>query len=276
MRPEERYINILGLKTRFLVGGKGKPVVLIHGLGTSSLSWRENLTSIGKEYRFYALDLPGHGDSEALNGQYTLSFVARFLLDFFDSQGLGKVALAGSSMGGLLALNFALSFPERVEKLVLVDSAGLGRELAFFLRFLSIPMVGEIFDTRSKRQLRALLRRILYDHRFITEELVNELYVSRNSPAKKKAMLRTLRAGVNLWGQRREIILVHRLPELRVPTLIVWGANDCLIPVSHGMEARRLIRDSKLVVFDQCGHWPQMEKAEKFNKTVYNFLGEES
>ncbi|MEE9198687.1 MAG: alpha/beta fold hydrolase, partial [Dehalococcoidia bacterium] len=262
-----------GVSVRYLTAGSvGPSVILIHGLGNSLAAWQRNITPLSQSFRVYALDLPGHGLSTGPGGRYDLSFIARFMGQFLDHLKLTSVNLIGSSMGGLVAMKTALELPERVYSLVLVGSAGLGREMAYFLRLLTLPGVGEVLSRPSWRKTRWGLKNILYDHSFITDALVDELHRYRTIPGVNRTMLKILRYGANFLGQKDKVIMLDRLESLKKPTLVVWGAQDSILPASHSYAAHRRIQGSRLHVFQQCGHWPQMEKSGPFNELVTGFL----
>lgn len=276
MTIAERYVEVAGVRTRYLTAGTGHPLVLIHGLGMAAVSWRANIGPLSQTNRVVAIDLPGHGYSGRPTEGYGLAYGVRFLEAFLDALGVTQAHLAGESMGGLVALAFALERPQRVGRVVLVDSAGLGREVAFFLRALSVPLVGEAFVDPGPRGTRAVLRLLMHrsNWHLITEGLVREVSAARVRPGNKRQMLAALRTGVNLWGQRPGIILLDRLQGLQAPLLIVWGAQDGVVPVAHARRAHQLAPGSRLHVYDRCGHWPQLEKAEDFNALLGDFLRE--
>jgi 4,5:9,10-diseco-3-hydroxy-5,9,17-trioxoandrosta-1(10),2-diene-4-oate hydrolase len=181
-------------------------------------------------------------------------------------------SLVGNSAGGLLSANFALAYPDRVNRLALVDAAGLGRELAPFLRLASVPLLGELLETPNVRNTRALMKSIFYTPRPLTDGLAQELMRVRNLPGAKRAVLRAIRRGVNLLGLRRELVVLHNLGRIRVPLLIVWGREDRVIPVAHALRAAREVPNCKVYIFPRCGHWPQMERAKEFNRLLLQFL----
>jgi 4,5:9,10-diseco-3-hydroxy-5,9,17-trioxoandrosta-1(10),2-diene-4-oate hydrolase len=275
MSSEARHhdVTVEGLRIHYVVAGQGPPVVLVHGLGVSLATWGENLGPLSQRYTVYALDIPGHGDSDKTPpGGYTLEAGVRWFVGFLDALSLSQAALVGNSLGGLLALKTALDRPERVTRLVLVDAAGLGREVAIFLRLASLPLMGTLLEQPVFGGVRDLLRRIVYNGRAISPELVRELERVRSSPGARQAELHIVRHGVNLRGVRRHAQLLQRLPELRPPVLLVWGLQDPIFPVNHAYAAFRALPRARLVVYPECGHWPQIERAEEFNRVVAEFL----
>ncbi|MBF8267490.1 MAG: putative hydrolase or acyltransferase of alpha/beta superfamily [Dehalococcoidia bacterium] len=272
---EHRYLTVGGVHTHYVAAGKGPPLLLLHGLGASSVAWSANIAPLSQRYSVYALDIPGHGDSDKPDIDYQVPAGARFIRAFMHVLGINRASLAGNSMGGMLALRTALEFPHLVEKLVLVDAAGLGRELGWSVRLLSLPLAGEILEDTSLRGTGAMLRRIFYDRSFVQEGLLQELHRTRRMPGAKEAVLKTVRGAVSLRGLRKEWVMVEALKSLDAPVLIVWGAQDRIVPVRHAHNAARLAPDVRLCIFDGCGHWPQMEKSSQFNQVVLEFLSGE-
>ncbi|MFQ5873716.1 MAG: alpha/beta fold hydrolase [Dehalococcoidia bacterium] len=270
----ERKAALEDVALRYVTAGTGPPVVLVHGLGNSVVSWRSNIRPLSQHFRVFALDLPGHGLSTHYDGRYNLSFIGRFMGQFLDLLELSEVSLVGSSLGGLISMKTALELPDRVRSLVLVGSAGLGRELALFLRILSLPWIGAVITKPTRENTAWSLRRLMQDHSLITNELIDEVHRYRAVPGGTKTMLSILRYGVDIRGQKDKVIMHDRLAELGKPTLIVWGVQDRIIPVSHAYNALRRIKGSRLHIFEECGHWPQMEKSEDFNTLVTRFLQE--
>ena len=271
-----RYVEVAGIGTHYVVAGQGPPVVLIHGLGSSLATWQRTIEPLAERHTVYALDMPGHGDSEKPDVQYSLQAGVAYLADFLDALNVPRAALVGNSMGGLLSLGVALEHPERVTRLALVDAAGLGRELAFALRVASLPVVGELMRRGSVfGYARALMREASYEGRITRSVLANAFRGARIAPEASRAELNALRNGVNFRGVRPGYVLLDRLPELQPPLLIVWGAQDKVLPVAHAYAAARRRPDAQVVVLEQCGHWPQLEQAEEFKRVLQAYLAEE-
>lgn len=270
---ERRFISVNGIRTHFIESGQGYPLVLVHGLGASSISWSENVDPLSRHYRVIALDVPGHGDSEKPdNVRYNMYSGANFLDAFLDTLSIPRATIVGNSAGGLIAAQFAISKPQRLDALVLVDTGGLGRELRWFLRFASLPILGEFLENTSVRNTRALLRSIFYAPRPMEDGLLQELMRVRNLPGAKTAALECIRSHINLWGMKRDSVLTEKLRSLSMPLLIVWGEEDQIIPVSHARRAMELLPQAVVRIIPRCGHWPQMERPDEFNQIVVNFL----
>ena len=271
-----RYIEVAGIGTHFVVEGQGPPVVLIHGLGSSLATWQRTIPPLARRHTVYALDMPGHGDSEKPDIEYSLEAGIDYLDALLDALDVPRAALVGNSMGGLLSLGFALERPKRVTRLALVDAAGLGREMAFLLRLASLPIVGELMRRSSVfGYARALMRQASFEGRVTWRVLVDALRGARIAPEASHAELNALRNGASFRGVRPGYILLDRLPELAMPLLVVWGAQDKVLPVTHAYAAARKHPSARVEVLDRCGHWPQLEQADEFNRILGAFLAED-
>lgn len=269
---EHQYVQVNGVRTHYLVAGDGPPVILLHGVGSSVVAWRENMGPLARHFRVYAVDLPGHGDSEKPRMDYSLAAASRFMIGLQDALGLQHAHLVGQSLGGLVVLRFALDHPERVGRVVTVGTAGLGRDLAWIIRWISVPLVGEIIVHPTASKMKHLLRRMMHSDGSRDQDLLNEVYRARVSPGAERALIRIVRWGVTPFGLRRRALVLPELPRLKPPLLLIWGANDSISPVHHGYHARTALPTARLEVFEDCGHWVQMERADEFNQLVEAFL----
>ena len=271
---EDRYATVAGIKTHYVTAGSGPPLILIHGLGASVVTWRDNIGPLSGAFRVFALDLPGHGDSEKPDIDYAADRMVRFMVSFTEELRLERPAIIGSSVGGTLGLMMALEHPKLVSKLVLVDSPALGREVSVYLRLVSIPGLGELLESPKLGGTRLMLQNVFYDRAFVTPELLDELYRTREMPGAKEAVVRVIRNTVSLRGVRERYVLRDQLKRLESPLMVVWGAEDRIVPAAHAYEAGRAAPDALVRVFDRCGHWPHMEMASEFNAAVLGFLSE--
>jgi 4,5:9,10-diseco-3-hydroxy-5,9,17-trioxoandrosta-1(10),2-diene-4-oate hydrolase len=237
------------------------------------------LPALARSHSVYAPDLPGFGDSAKPLVDYSPAFFTRFISGYLDALGIERAAVAGNSLGGLVALRLALSEPERVSALGLIDSAGLGRAITYALRAPILPGYGELTITWSRTppgaSQRAWLRIPLLFARSgsVPSEWIKEQYRLAQQPGFLEAVLAALRAQVDLRGQRE--VLVDRLPGLEMPTLVIWGASDRVFPVSQAREAARLTEGS-LALIPACGHLPHVERPDRFVSALGRFLGEQS
>ena len=269
---QEDYTQVLGQPVRYFRAGAGPPVVLLHGLGEAALVWYGNLAPLGEGFTVYAPDLLGHGRSGRPRLPYTADLGVAFVTGFLEALGLSAAHLIGNSLGGLLAVLTGLNHPGMVRSLVLEDSLGLGREIAGFLQAMSLPLIGEVVARPTQGRLRQLLGILFYDQARIPDGLVEALHQERTRPGNKEAMLRMLRAGVTVRGVKTLLQVKGRLPSLTIPTLVLWGRQDRIFPVAHGEAAAQALPQGRLHVFEECGHWPHMERREEYNTEVLEFL----
>jgi pimeloyl-ACP methyl ester carboxylesterase len=268
----ERYETIAGYRTHYVVAGSGPPLVLVHGVGGSLVSYQRNIAELATVARVYALDLPGHGHSPAPESEYRAEDGAAFVRAFIQEVCGEPAALVGLSAGGLMCALAAAEQPELVTRLVLVSSAGFGRRVSWPLRMLTLPLVGRFIETPTPRQVRAALERQVYDPATITPELVEAVYDVWRQPGNRRAFLRSLRSNLTLLGVRRWRRHLRTASKLAVPVLIVWGKNDRTIPVRYAYRAVKRVAGARLHVFDRCGHMPPFERAAEFNRLVAEFL----
>jgi pimeloyl-ACP methyl ester carboxylesterase len=274
---EEHNVEIDGLPIRYLAAGEGPPLVLLHGAGDNALDWRWVMPTLAATHRVYAPDLPGSPDSARPAAEYSPAFFERFVASFVDALGIGRATFVGNSLGGLVALRLVLSEPARVTALVLVDSAGLGREVNPAFTAVNVPGLGEaampFWRTPLGAYQRAWGRTALLFARppgGVPREWLAEQCRLAQSPGYLEAHLTVLRALVRPLGQRE--MLVDRLPSLEVPTLVVWGARDRVFPESHAREAVVRLREGSLAVIPGCGHMPHVECPDRFLAALDGFL----
>jgi len=275
-------MDVDGLPTRYLAAGDdGPPLILLHGVGDNALDWRWVTPALARSHRVYAPDLPGSGGSaKPQDADYSPGFFGRFVAAFLGALGIGRAAVVGNSLGGLVALRLALSEPERVAALGLVASAGLGRRVSPALRSLSVPGYGGLATawgkTRPGAAQRALGRAglVFARPRRVPREWLKEQYRLARLPGFLEAQLATVRAQVGLRGQRE--VLVDRLPELRIPTLVLWGARDRVLPRSQARGAVARLPGGHLEILPDCGHLPQVEQPERFASALDRFLRDEA
>jgi 4,5:9,10-diseco-3-hydroxy-5,9,17-trioxoandrosta-1(10),2-diene-4-oate hydrolase len=273
--PKDSYIKVGNINTRYWqAGDKGSAVVLVHGLGGFVENWMYNVEPLAKQHRVYAMDLVGFGRSDKTPFVKDIYVLVQFISDFMDAKKIDKATLIGNSLGGGLILLFALQFPQKVEKLVLVDNAGMGRDVIIDFKLCSIPSLGELLIKPSLEGTEKLWRKIVYDPALVTPDLVKMCYELGTLPNSTKSLLSVLRAGINLCGQRAKLtkLLLQDLAKITAPTLIFWGKQDRIISVKHAPIAAVKIPGAKLHLFDKCGHMPMFEHPDEFNKLVLDFL----
>ncbi len=278
---EDRWLNLEGLRVHYLAAGeKGPPVVLLHGgsVDCARLSWGQAMGPLAQRFRVYAPDWPGYGQSDEPKIQYTTQYFVGFLGRLLDALSLERVSLVGLSMGGAISLSFALQFPGRVEKLVLVNSYGFQdkapwHKLSYILTrlsFLSEPLLRLLVKSRTLVQWS--LRWVASNPEAISEELLNEIYEQARKEGIRKAFACWARS--ELFWDGVHTNLTDQLSLLNVPTLIVHGGRDRIVPVCYARRAHERIKDSRLYVFSDGGHWTPREKPEEFNQLIMQFLAD--
>ena len=269
------YIVVKGTKIRYIVKGSGSPVLLIHGFGQFLEVWCLNIGPLSQHYQVYAMDLPGHGLSEKPAVDYTFSFVTEFIIDFMEALGIGHASLIGHSMGGSICLDEAINFPDKVDRIILVDSGSLSGKVPLLYRLCALPVLGDILVRPTiKAGVRSRIKRTFYNSDLVTEDMVNLSYELLRKPGVKDTMLSIIRSGANISKSNLETIVTDNLRLVKVPTLLIHGAQDKAIPLEYAHDACRLIPDCRLEIIDECGHCPHLEKASEFNEAVISFLGD--
>jgi len=272
---KDQYIQVEDIRTRYWAVGDGeKCVVLIHALGGFIEHWECNIAALSKNQRVYAPDLVGFGRSETQDVPYSIPYLADFVQRFMHVQGIDRATLIGESMGGGIALRFALRYPQQVEKLVLASFVGVGKEAALILRMLTLPVVGELLTLPNRKMSEITVRQLFHNQKEVPESLIKKAYEIYSLPGIQRCYLRTLRATMNLGGVRSEVYrpILDHLGEIQAPTLVIWGAQDKILPVAHAHTAVNRLPNARLHIFDQCKHIPNIEHAEAFNTLVNDFL----
>lgn len=271
-RRQDLYVKVAGLRIRYWDVGEGSPVLLLHGLGVSAEAWLLNVDALARRHRVLVPDLPGSGLSAKGGFAYSVEGLVKFVLDFLAATQADHVCLVGGSLGGLVALRTALDHPDHVERLVLVDSAGLGREIGIWFRFASLPIIGRLASNPSERSAEEMLLGILSNASELPHDFAEAWTKVALGPEAMATVRAAIRAGVDALGQRKAVVLRKRLAEVRAPTLIVWGSDDPIFPVTHAVEAHRLIPGSVLRIFANCLHCPPFERHNEFNELLLRFI----
>lgn len=280
MKISERTISIKDINTHYFEAGeKGSTVVLLHGGGTDSahLSWGGVMGPLAEAgHRVIAPDLPGYGGTDRPDILYNTAFYLDFIKAFLDELKVKKASMMGLSMGGGLSLGFTLENPERVEKLVLVDSYGIQRKVAMHLlswMMVKTPGIMEYMwklERKSPAMLRWAMSNVVHDPKQLSQDLMDEVTRDANKPHSERAFTSYQRDEVFINGLKT--VYIDRLHEVKVPTLLVHGEFDTAVPLTCAEEAHQRIAGSKLEIIPGTGHWPQREKPAEFEKVVTNFL----
>jgi pimeloyl-ACP methyl ester carboxylesterase len=269
-------IALHGHRVSYRIAGRGPLLVLLHGIAGTSATWEAVIPRLSKHNLVIAPDLVGHGESGKPEGDYSLGAYANAIRDLLEALGQQRGTIVGHSLGGGVALQFAYQFPERCERLALVSSGGLGREVHALLRAAALPgaevvlpwlclagrrSVGKLVHVLGSAGLRASAD---------LEETWRS-FVSLEEPEARRAFLHTVRGIIDLGGQR--VSASDRLYlAAGMPMLIVWGERDPLIPVRHGREAHARLPGSRLELFPGAGHYPHLDDPERFAAVLLDFM----
>ena len=261
--PSEKTSLVFGSKINYVeAGDPTKPaVILLHGLGGSTANWQFNIAAIARNYHVFAIDQVGFGKSDRPALKYRVATYADFLDKFMSENKIEKATLVGNSMGGWVAALTAIKYPNRVDKLVLADAAGLKPAQVDMAQ-----IYGLNYSTRD--EARALIKLLLYNSELFSSDAAIDNLIAVRVAANDANTINSLIESI----ERNEDFLNGRLGEIKKPTLIIWGKQDGLIKVTDGEQFKREIDGSELVIFDKCGHGPQAEQPAEFNKTVLAFL----
>jgi pimeloyl-ACP methyl ester carboxylesterase len=257
--------------------GSGSVVVLVHGITSSSATWKLVMPHLADRFTVIAPDLAGHGESAKPRGDYSLGAHASSLRDLLLALGHERATFVGHSLGGGIAMQFSYQFPERCERLVLVDSGGLGRDVNWLLRAATLPgselvlpflAATRLLDVgaRAGGWLKALGLGLGTD----LEEIARG-HSTLSDSAARAAFVHTLRSVVEPGGQRVDASNRLYLAE-HLPFLLIWGERDSIIPVSHGRATHERLPSSRLEVFPHSGHFPQLDEPERFLDVLNDFI----
>ena len=275
--PQDRYIKVGKINTRYWAeGSQGLPVIFIHGIGEYIENWLPSFGVLAEKYRVYAVGLLGHGRTDKpLNVSNKIADLALFVKDFMATLGIEHAHVVGHSLGGAIGTWLALVHPAAVDKLVLVGSAGLGKETAMILRIMNIPILGEILSRPSRSGSADLAKLVVHDPAVMTDELIELSYQMSLLPGAQKSFLQTVRANGNLFGQSKSMYspIVQGLHSITKPVLVIWGRQDQIIPVAHAEVATKNLPNVRVQIFDNCGHFPMLEHTQSFNELLLEFLG---
>lgn len=271
-----RYATIHGYRRAYVKAGSGPALLLVHGIGDSSDTWRPVFEELARYHTVIAPDLLGHGRSEKPRADYTVAGFANGMRDLLSVLGVDRVTVVGHSLGGGVAAQFAYQFPERCERLVLVGSGGVGRTVSPLLRLAAVPGIEALMPLLGLPPVRmlsrvgaSLLRQLDTPLGRDAEEMLAVFDALPDTEA-RRAILRTLRSGVDWRGQVITMLDRAYLAE-GMPTLIIWGRHDAIIPLGHGRMAHAAMPGSRLEIFDEAGHFPHHVDPRRFARVVHHF-----
>jgi pimeloyl-ACP methyl ester carboxylesterase len=270
-------ISLHGHSLSFVDSGAGDAVLFVHGLLGSHANWAHLIDRLDDRCRVIVPDLFGHGASSNPGGDYSLAAHAATLRDLIDRLGIDQVTLVGHSLGGGISLEFCYLFPERVERLVLVGSGGLGREVNPALRAATLPGAEWVLPALASGWLRGRIETVGRTLAKTGWRASNDMRAAWEGFARlsdadgRRAFLATTRAVIDVGGQ--SVTAQDYLADLvDIPVLVVWGTNDMVIPAEHAARAQVAIPGCRVELFDGAGHFPHLDDPDRFTLLVRDFI----
>ena len=268
----DRFANIDGARVRYRdSGGAGPAVLMTHGIGESLEFWHRQMETLGESLRLIAWDLTGHGLSDERADAMDLEGQAAVAWKLLDQLGVGRVHLVGNSLGAAMSLRMAAAAPDRVRSLLLANSAALGAEVFGAFRLMTLPLLGELMNRPGPTAVAQQIKAIVHRADAITPQVRAAIERNVQRPGGGRHFLALLRGLTSLRGQhprvwQRSHDILRQLPGL--PVLFVHGERDVVLPVDHSRRAHAVARGAELVVLADCGHTPQLEQPDLFNRLL--------
>lgn len=277
---EERRIGVDGVTSQVLVAGDGPPLVLLHGDGDSPAVWQWVIPELAREHQVFALSLPGHSDSDRPRIDYTREYMRDFVSAALEVLELDRPILVGNSIGGQVSLWLSLAEPDRYPAIVLLDSSGLGWEVNPSLAMESLPFAGEFAIAAARSPFGGVMRSMTrVSQLFWRPDRARAPWLAEQRrlalvPGFLDASIAAKRTVIGPWGQNE--VLLDQLHRLTMPVLVLWGANDQVLPVSQAHAAVEQLPNGELAVIADCGHVGHVERPQEFLAAVIPFLARHS
>jgi len=256
---DSKFIKIDGMQVHYRDEGQGFPIVLIHGTGSSLHTWNDWTAALKKDYRVIRMDLPAFGiTGPNKNSDYSIKSYTHFLHQFLMKINVDKLYLAGNSLGGNIAWNYAAEYPMEIEKLILVDASGLptNKPQPAIFKMAKTPVLSSLFlYVTPKFFIKKNMEEVYVDDSKITDELVTRYHKMALRTGNRKAFIDRAKTDFKIGVKTN----LEKLKNLKTPTLLIWGAQDSWIPIDNGRRMDNLLPNSKLVILENSGHVPMEE-----------------
>ncbi len=262
-----KFEQVGDFRMHYNEAGSGPAVVMVHGGGPGASGWsnfQRNVRAFAEHHRTLLVDMPGFGQSDSVavtepRSQHT----ARAICTLLDKLGIEKASLVGNSMGGAASINFAIDYTSRIDKLVVMGSAGAGQSLFVPQPTEGIRVLNQVFENPTAEGMRRLINLMMYDASGVSDDLLQDRLKAAQNPGHIEARKKSGNAQRDLG---------HELGKITAPTLIIWGRDDRVVPLDTGLRLLAGLPGSQMHIFGHCGHWVQTEHAEEFNRLVLDFL----
>ena len=262
------FLELDGMPVHYRINGTGKPIVLIHGTGSSLHTWEEWTKILEQEFQVISLDIPGFGlTGPNKEGEYNLNYYAKFLDTFLKQIDIDTIAIAGNSLGGAIAWTYATLFPKKVKKLILVDASGYtsNKEPPLAFQLAKNPVLSRLLLSMTPKSLfETSIKDVYYNKALVSSELINQYYELYLREGNRRAFID--RVNTKQYGDPSKI------KTIKCPTLIQWGQHDRWVLLENAYKFNKDIADSKLIIYENAGHVPMEEIPEITGRDALNFL----
>jgi triacylglycerol lipase len=262
---QDKWVTVFGAKIHYQEAGSGPVVILLHGLGGDASNWAPTIGPLSKKYRVIVPDQIGFGRSDKPFLNYRVGTLVDFLAGFYHELKIDRASLVGNSLGGFTAAAFTLAYPEKVDRLVLVDAAGFALPKDQKVD----PRILNGLNPSTREAIKQVMSLVFYNKAlFASDAAVDAFFAKKVATGDGYTIQRFIDSIIN-----GEDVLDNRLGAIKEPTLIIWGREDGLTPLALGERFKNEIKGSEMVVIEKCGHVPQLERAPEFNEALMKFLG---
>lgn len=275
--PGLQFVTIHGYRRAYVMAGQGPAILLLHGIGMDHRSWLPVIDKLASHYTVIAPDLLGHGRSDKPRADYSIAGYANAMRDLLTVLRVRSVTVAGHSLGGGIAMQFAYQYPQMTQRLVLVAAAGMGRSVNPLIRYFTLPGSGLLLRAAAVSPIRVPLVDVITSVGStglpMTHDLhaLADVYDGLGDPAAQYAFLHVLRAAVDWRGQAITSLDRAYLAE-HMPSMVVWGERDLVLPVKHARAAHEILPGSRLEIFPDSGHVPFQDEPERFAEVMADFI----
>lgn len=265
-----KLVNLNGMETYIVEMGKGECIIFLNGIAVTSYTWRGVIKALKSKYHIFAMDFKGFGNSAKNGGEYSVEIYTMQIKYLIEHYKIPKATLVASSLGGRIAINYTLKYPEKINKLILIDSAGFQKNkkiLSYLVNLFRYKLFRKVFEKSLTRFIvRVFIKWALENEKIIDKELVDTYF----NPLKEKGGMEALSSLIESLSYSD--LNYEAIKSINVPTLIIWGDKDKWFPRSDAYRFHKDIKNSKLIILKHCGHGPHEEYPEKVSELVENFM----